>query len=195
MGCSREILKVASALQVRALFYQPRTPKQQIDYDSVMGDIIDRKSDHVTFVNLMEMNELTPLNNEDCKERFVNRMALKRACEVTRQLSRFLRKYGRIAGMDNGQSDEEVSACVRKCLTAGFFSNVGKLGKDGRYYSLKGSHMISISTSSVLHRFGMGEEYIIFGETYDGSKGGIEVRCVSTVEGKWLRELAPHYFD
>jgi len=194
-GCSKEIFSVASALQVRSLFHQPRNSKQQIEYDSVMNDVMDMRSDHVTYVNLMDIHESTPLNAEDCKERFVNYMALRRACEVKAQLHRFLRRYGKIEAMDNGQSDEEISAKIRRCITAGFFSNTAKLGKDGRYYALRGNHMISISSASVLHRFGMGSEYILFSETYDGSRGGIEVRGVSAIEGKWLLELAPHYFE
>jgi len=195
IGCSEELLCVVSAMQVRSLFYQPRTPKQQIDYDSIMTDVRDPQSDHVTYMNLMQMHATTPLNDADCKERFVNRMALKRACEVKAQLRRFLRKYGRIEGMNNGQSEDEVSSNVRRCLVSGLFPNTAKLGNDGRYYSLRGSHMISISSASVLHRFGMGSEYILFSETYDGSRGGIEVRGVSCIEAQWLRDLAPHYFE
>ena len=194
-SCSEEILCIVAAMQVRSLFYQPRTPNQQIDYDSIMEDIRDTQSDHITYLRLMQLHKVTPLNDEDCKERFVNRMALKRACEVKNQLRNFLRKYGRVQGLDMGQSEEQVSAQCRKAIASGLFSNTAKLGNDGRYYSLKGGHMVGISTASVLHKFGMGCEYILFSETYDGSRGGIEVRGVSSIEGKWLRELAPHYFD
>lgn len=194
-GCSEEVLCIISAMQVRSLFYQPRTPKQQIDYDASMEDIRDNQSDHVTYLNLMQMHQMTPLNDEDCKERFVNRMALKRACEIKSQLRNFLRKYGRIEGMTNGQSEDEISARCRKVLTSGLFANSAKLGNDGRYYSLRGGHMVSISTASVLHKFGMGNEYVLFSETYDGSRGGIEARGVSVIEAQWLRELAPHYFE
>jgi HrpA-like RNA helicase len=194
-GCSEEILCIVAAMQVRSLLHQPRTPKQQIDYDEAMEDIRDTQSDHVTYLNLMQMHQATPLNEEDCKEKFVNRMALKRACEIKSQLRNFLRKYGRVEGMDNGQSEDEISVKCRRVITSGLFSNTAKLGNDGRYYSLKGGHMVSISTASVLHKFGMGNEYILFSETYDGSRGGIEARGVSCIEAQWLRELAPHYFE
>lgn len=194
--CSEEMLSIVSAMQVRSLFYQPRTPNQQIDYDAFMEDVKDSQSDHLTYKNLIDMHEAAPLNAEDCKERFVNRMALKRACEVKAQLRKFLRRYGRIERMDNGQSEEEISSKCRKVLTSGLFPNTAKLGNDGRYYSLRGGHMVSISSSSVLHNSGIGgaSEYILFSETSDGSKGGIEVRGVSCIDAQWLRELASHYF-
>jgi len=194
LGCPSEILCVASSLQVRALFYQPRTQMQQMDYDSVMGNLMDSSGDHVTFVNLMLSNDDTRLTEDDCKERFINYLALKRAGEVRSQLTNFLRRYGKIADMDSTVSLEDKSAAIRKCVTAGFFSNTAKLGSDGHYYSLRGKQMINISKASALSKYGLGSEYIIFGETYDGARGGIEVRSCSSIEGKWLRELAPHYW-
>merc|ERR1712038_1400978 len=122
-GCSKEILCVAAVQQVRSLFYQPRTPKQNIDYDNALREFVDNKSDHVTCVKLMQMNDATPLNNEDCKEYFVNYSALKRAKEVRKQLSSCLRRYGQIEGMEDAESEEEISANVRKCVTAGYFAN------------------------------------------------------------------------
>eukprot|EP00551_Chaetoceros_affinis_P009695 CAMPEP_0203677802 /NCGR_PEP_ID=MMETSP0090-20130426/29628_1 /ASSEMBLY_ACC=CAM_ASM_001088 /TAXON_ID=426623 /ORGANISM="Chaetoceros affinis, Strain CCMP159" /LENGTH=764 /DNA_ID=CAMNT_0050544811 /DNA_START=41 /DNA_END=2332 /DNA_ORIENTATION=+ len=188
LNCSKEILCVAAVQQVRSLFYQPRTPKQNIDYDNALREIVDNKSDHVTCVKLMQMNDATPLNDEDCREYFVNYSALKRAKEVRKQLSNCLRRHGKIEGLDEyADSEEEISAKIRRCVTAGYFSNSAKLGNDGRYYSLRGKHMISISKTSVFERFGLSSEYILFGETYDGMKGGIEVRFVSAIEGKWLR--------
>ena len=92
--CSKEILCVAAVQQVRSLFYQPRTPKQNIEFDSALRDLVDWNSDHVSCVKLMQMNDTTPLSREDCKEYFVNYPALKRAMEVRKQLSNCLKKYG-----------------------------------------------------------------------------------------------------
>jgi len=194
VGCSSEVLCVASSLQVRTLFYKPRTQAQKINFDSAMVDLMDSSGDHVTFVNLMKINDETPFTEEDCKENFVNYIALKRASEVRAQLSKFLKQYGKIASMDITQSSEERSATIRKCVAAGFFTNAAKLGNDGHYYSIRGKHMINISTTSALYKYGLSSEYIVFGETYDGMKGGIEVRNCSSIEGKWLRDLAPHYW-
>ena len=52
-GCMEEVLCVASTLQVRSIFHQPRNQNQEADYDNVMSDLIDRGVDHLTFVNLM----------------------------------------------------------------------------------------------------------------------------------------------
>lgn len=193
-GCAWEVLSVASALQVRALFVQPRTQRQRLDHDAAMAETVDRSGDHVTYANLLAEMDDRSIDKEECREKFINFVALKRAAEVRNQLSRFLRKYGKVRSL--GTVDpEERSKAIRRCVTAGFFFNVAKLANDGRYYTLRGKHMVIPSQASVLHAHGDTSEYIVFGETYDGSRGGIEVRHCSTIQARWLRELAPHYWD
>ncbi|EED91853.1 atp-dependent RNA helicase, partial [Thalassiosira pseudonana CCMP1335] len=181
-----DVLTVAATLQVRNLFLQPRTERQWSAYDDAMADLLDRSGDHVTMVHLFDLvdhsNKL--LSEDECRERFVNRVAMQRVLDVRKQLARFLsRRFG-------GGSHE----AIRKCVCAGFFMNVAKLGNDGRYYTLRGKYAVSVSPSSVLHRYGQSSDYILFGETYDGSRGGIDVRPCSTISGLWLRQLAPHYW-
>jgi hypothetical protein len=96
-------------------------------------------------------------------------------------------------GMATG---EESSKAILKCVTAGFFFNVAKLNNDGRYYTIRGNQNILVtpSQSSIFHTHGSYSEYIIFCETHDGARGGIELRSVSSIDPRWLRELAPHYW-
>mmetsp|Transcript_18729 Transcript_18729/g.22470 ORF Transcript_18729/g.22470 Transcript_18729/m.22470 type:complete len:99 (+) Transcript_18729:28-324(+) len=96
--------------------------------------------------------------------------------------------------MDSTGDNDVRSKNIRKCVTAGFFFNVAKLANDGRYYTLRGKHMVTISQASILHAHGDSSEYIVFTETTDGSRGGIEVRSCSAIDARWLRELAPHYW-
>ena len=39
-------------------------------------------------------------------------------------------------------------------------------------------------------------EYILFGESLDSNErgGGIELKHVSAINARWLREIAPHYW-
>ena len=194
MGCAWEVLAVASALQVRSLFLQPRTPRQKRDYDSAMSDLADRSGDHVTYANLIAEMDDREMDHEECKEKFVNRVALLKAMEVRNQLSHFLRRYGRIKATGITGDNQERSKAIRRCVTAGFFFNVAKLANDGNFYTVRGKHLVTCSQSSVLHSHGDTSEYIVFGETHDGARGGIEITSCSTIDARWLRELAPHYW-
>lgn len=192
MGCSWEALAVASVLQVRSIFLQPRTQRQKLDYSAAMSELADRSGDHVTYANLIADMDDRDLDHEECKEKFINRVALLKAIEIRNQLLRFLKKYGRVQAM--GVEGDERSRAVRKCVTSGFFFNTAKLANDGNYYTVRGKHLVAVSSSSVLHSHGDTSEYIVFGETHDGRRGGIEIRSCSTIDARWLRELAPHYW-
>jgi HrpA-like RNA helicase len=89
-----DVLTVAAALQVRNLLYQPRTERQWRMYDDAMADILDRSGDHVTMVHLFDLVDHSNkmLSEDECRDRFVNRVALQRALDVRNQLTRFLRR-------------------------------------------------------------------------------------------------------
>ena len=203
-----DVLTIAAALQVRNLFYQPRTERQLRSYDDAMADLLDLSGDHVTMVHLFDLVDHSNqvLSEEECKERFVNKVALQRALDIRKQLSRFLGQrfggnsswFGPIrqeAVGSHSYDPVERSEAIRKCVCAGFFMQVAKLGNDGRYFTLRGKYAVSISSSSVMHRYGDSSDYIMFGETFDGSRGGIDVRPCSSISGLWLKQLAPHYWS
>lgn len=202
-GCSWEVLAVASALQVRDLLHKPRyssgssqRQQQMLDYEEAMSDIVDTSGDHVTYSNLFADADDRGLNEAECKEKFVNYFALKRGMEVRSQLARSLRMFGRVQAFGLAGDASSRSQAIRRCVTAGFFFNIAKLGSDGRYYTIRKNILVSVASSSVLTTHSqVSSEYIVFGETTDGVRGGIELKSVSAVAAKWLREIAPHYWE
>jgi HrpA-like RNA helicase len=179
-----------------------------LDYEAAMAEVADPSGDHVTYANIIaEHDDRTggrvQVDEEECKEKFIHPTALRRALEVRNQLTIFLRKFGKIRAMGitagigaaGGGGTMERSKAIRKCITAGFFFNVAKLANDGRYYTIRKRILVTPSQSSVFHTHGKSSEYIIFCETHDGARGGIELRSISTIDARWLRELAPHYWD
>ena len=198
-NCSWEVLGVAAALQVRDLFQPPRGRRRaqhQIDYENAMADIADPTGDHVTYANCLAEMEDRQWSEHECRDRFLNYLALKRALEIRKQLAGVLRKFGKISALGLvGDDGKTRSRAIRRCVTAGCFFNVAKLGNDGRYYTLRKNILVVPSPSSIYSSHSMGgSEYILFGETMDGSRGGMELRSVSSIEARWLNELAPHYW-
>jgi len=187
MKCSEEILIIASVMQVRDIFRRPRSVHQRTEFDAVLGEVVERSGDHSTYVNLfMDRSDL--LGNSS----FVNILAIRRAKEIRSQLKRFLRNYGNLVEYDGAESRDTI---IRKCMSSGYFLNVAKLSNDGNYYTIKGNQKIVPSTaSSVFSRFGQHSSHIIFGETFDGAQGNLEVRHISSINSVWLRELCPHYW-
>lgn len=223
-GCSWEVLAVASALQVRDLFHKPRggaaaRPQQLLDFEASLAEFADASGDHVTYANLLAEMDNHNYSQSDCQERFLNYVALQRAREVRNQLAGVLRRLGRVqaygsvpvsatalstnaAGSGSGSFSslgDPRSRAIRRCVTAGFFFNVAKLAHDGRYYTLRKHIPVTPSSNSILSSWSGSSlstpEYIVFGETQDGARGGIELRAVSAIDPRWLRELAPHYWE
>ena len=199
-GCAKEVAGVAGALQVRSLFVSlhgaaARRQQQQLDYEAAITQVADTSGDHVTYANVLSEHDDRNFDREDCKELFLDYVALRRVIEIRKQLLRFLRKFGGVRSLGMA-TVEERSKAIRKCVTAGFFFNVAKLKNDGRYYTIRGNHNILVtpSQSSIFHIHGKYSEYIVFCETHDGARGGIELRSVSSIDPRWLRELAPHYW-
>lgn len=217
MGCSWEVLGVASAMQVRQLFVKPRgggggmRQQQMMDYETAMAEVADTSGDHVTYANIIAehddrsgaMGGRIQVDEQECKEKFIHPIALRRALEVRNQLTSFLRRYGKIKAMGlaaglgaaGGGGTLERSKAIRRCVTAGFFFNVAKLANDGRYYTIRKKILVTPSQSSVFHSHGTSSEYILFCETHDGGRGGIELRSISAIDARWLRELASHYWE
>ena len=198
-GCAWEVLGVAGALQVRDLWHRPpdRRPQQILDYQEALAEFADPSGDHVTFCNLLSAMDDQHWNEADCRQRFLNYMALRKALEVRRQLVNSLQAFGSVKAMGiMDGTGKERSEAIRRCVTAGFFGNVAKLNNDGRYYTLRKSVLVTPSSQSIFNSHGgvSGTEYIIFGETIDGKRGGIELKIVSKIHSQWLREFAPDYF-
>lgn len=200
-GCSREIAGVASTLQVQSLFVKQhgastRRQQQQLDFEAAISQVADSSGDHVTFANVMAEHDDHGFDYEDCKERFLNFIALKRSLEIRNQLMRFLRKFGRVSSLGMAEAQAR-SISIRKCVTAGFFFNVAKMNNDGRYYTIRRDRkiLVTLSHSSVFRSHGGYSEYIVFCETRDSARGGIELDSVSSIDSRWLRELAPHYWE
>lgn len=192
--CTREMAGVASVLQVRSIFLTPRQ-KQRGDWEAAMSQIADSSGDHVTYVNALIEQDEQNFTREECQERFLDYVALRRVVEVRKQLLGMLkRRRGRIPSLGLATL-EEKSRAIRKCVTAGFFLQVAKLHTDGKYYTIHNPVLVTPTPTSIFQSHGMHSEYICFCETQDGSRGGMELRSVSAIDPRWLRELAPHYWE
>lgn len=199
--CSKEVAGMASALQAKSLFLtirggSDRRQQLQLDFNNAVSEFADSSGDHVTFVNVISQQDDRQMDREECNEKFLDYVALKRVTEIRNQLLGHLRRFGRVRSLGMATIEERRKA-ILKCLTAGFFFNVAKLHNDGKYYTIRGTNhvLVTPSSSSMFHTYGSHAEYIIFCETHDGARGGMELRAVSAIDPRWLRELAPHYWN
>jgi len=207
--CVNDILTIAALSQVQNVFRMPRTRQQEADFNSVQNDIVDYSGDHVTYVKVMALAQ--GKGEEECEEMFINYSAISLAKEIRKQLRNILLTSSKIEenevcfpminegrrNFSDAEMEKERGKRLRKCVLSGFFFNVARLQSDGHYHTLRGGTLIKLSSSSVLSRY-YGEnknEFIVFSETYDSSKGDMEARSCSVVDARWLKEVTPNYWE
>jgi ATP-dependent RNA helicase DDX35 len=81
---------------------------------------------------------------------------------------------------------------IRRCLVTGFFANVARLGSDGLFHTLRGGLTVQLHPSSTLAKFGAPPEFVLF-STFVFIDQAF-VRDCSRIDGRWLLELAPHFY-
>ena len=114
------------------------------------------------------------------------------------------------------------TAAVRRCLLSGFFASVVRLGNDGLYHALRDNganfgregmrgksegrlgrsrrggdgdcnYIFQLHPTSTLAKFGSPAEYVMFHRVVSADQ---ELVCgCSRIDGRWLLELAPHYYS
>ncbi len=81
--------------------------------------------------------------------------------------------------------------CLALC--AGFFFHAAKLGKTGDYKTVKQQHTVYVHPSSVLAKDEDPPKWVLYHELTFTTKEFM--RTVSPMEGAWLTEIAPHYYQ
>ncbi|KAG0720596.1 Pre-mRNA-splicing factor ATP-dependent RNA helicase DHX16 [Chionoecetes opilio] len=87
-------------------------------------------------------------------------------------------------------SDPTDSMAIRKAITAGYFYHVARFSKGGMYKTAKKGQTIMMHPQSCLSedlpRWVVYHELVLTTKEY--------MRNVVVIDGKWLLEVAPHYY-
>ena len=83
---------------------------------------------------------------------------------------------------------------VRRAICAGYFYNTSKLESTGAYRTIKQAHTVHIHPSSSLFKEAQESppRWLLYHELVFTSKE--YMRWVLIIQGKWLVEIAPHYY-
>lgn len=106
---------------------------------------------------------------------------------------------------------------MRRCITAGFFSNAARLLPNGNYRTVKDGREVAVHPSSVVYRFGHAPEWVVFHDviltTQEFIRCGAQQRWrharrilsrapravtrreLVEVKSPWLTELASHFYE
>lgn len=184
-ACVNEVIVISSMLSVgNSIFYRPKD--KAIHADNARMNFFKFGGDHLTLYNVFKQWEDVGYNPQWCNENFIQVRSMKRARDIKDQLNELCQKV-EIEVNTDPCSDETL---VLKAFTAGFFFNTARLHKSGFYRTVKNAHSVLIHPSSSIYK--EHARWVIYHELVLTTKE--YMRQVSSIDCKWLGEIAPHYF-
>ena len=205
LSCAEEALNVVAMCCVTSPF-TPLRPGAGNDARKQHGENVAHfalpSGDHMTLSNVMEAfltDGYYGNNNNWCEEHGLEKRVLLKAVEIRKQLRRILQrikpKHITITSCDDDHSR------LLQALVKGFFMNVGQLDNDGHYLTIQGRRRVELHPASVLQRFAVAPEWVIFHDMMHSNNAqsqvstqGCQIRDVSTIDPKWLLTLMGHVY-
>jgi len=188
--CVDQIVTICSMLSVgNSIFYRPKD--KALHADNARVNFYRPGGDHLALLNVYNQWAEANYSAQWCYETFIQIRSMRRARDVKEQILEICERV-EIDAKDPelSQYEDEQNTNIRKCIAAGYFYNVAKLGKNGMYKTVKNSHSVLIHPSSLL--FKEEPEWVIYHELVLTSKE--YMRNVLEVKSEWLLEVAPHFW-
>ncbi|WWD09444.1 hypothetical protein V865_007568 [Kwoniella europaea PYCC6329] len=185
--CTHEVLTIISMLQESgSLLYRPKDKK--VHADKAHKNFIKPGGDHFTLLNIFEQWSESNYSQQWCYENFIQFKSLGRVRDIRDQLAQLC---DRVEVVIESTPNEIVP--VQKAITAGYFYNTARIDKGGGYRTTKNNHSVYVHPSSCLIGMQPPPRFILYYELVLTSKE--YMRQCMPIEGSWLAELAPHYFN
>jgi ATP-dependent RNA helicase DDX35 len=195
-GCEDAMLSVAAMLSVQGPWMPMRSTRDARErLREAMKAQADPLGDHVTYLHLYRdwSSQSEGSRVSWCDETCIDSRAMVRAGEVRMQLARYLRRLDPSKAEPLERHGDEEKTELLKAFVTGFFSHAARLCPDGRYRTLRtGAALECHPTSVTVHRV-RPAEYIMYNEVVRTSE--LYARDVSTIQPRWLSELAPHFYE
>jgi pre-mRNA-splicing factor ATP-dependent RNA helicase DHX16 len=185
--CTHEVLTIISMLQESgSLLYRPKDKK--VHADQAHKTFIKQGGDHFTLLNIFEQWAEAGYSQQWCYENFVQFKSITRVRDIRDQLAQLCERVEVVI-----ESTPNDIVPVQKAMTAGYFYNTARIDRGGGYRTTKNNHTVYIHPSSCLVGMQPPPRFILYYELVLTSKE--YMRQCMPIEGAWLSELAPHYFN
>ena len=187
LGCLREVLVIAAALNIQDPRERPREAQQKADDQH--RRFRDERSDFVGLLRLWEFVRETEKKGTGhlrrvCKESFLSFVRVREWGEIHRQLEDVIRDL-RLESVKAGKSGEDA---LHRALVTGLLSRIGNWHSENRIYMGAKQTRFAIHPSSALAR--KPPAWIMAFELVETSQ--LFARTAAKIEPAWLLEAAPH---
>ncbi len=187
-SCVKEVVTICSMLSCgNAVFYRPKDKAVHAD-NAKHNFSRGGGGDHMALARVYAQWEDTNYSTQWCYENYVQVRSLMRARDIWEQLEALCERVE--LEMTSSQEIDNVA----KAITSGYFYNTAKLARSGDYKTVKHQHTVFIHPSSVLAKQAQEDppRWLTYHELAFTTKEFM--RQVIPIKGKWLQEIAPHYY-
>lgn len=168
-----------------SIFYRPKD--KLLHADQARKNYTRPGGDHLSLLAVWNTWVDTEYSIQWCYENFIQHKSMTRCRAIRDQLCGLMER----TEVPMLSCDPSNTVPIRKAITAGFFYNSARLGRDGETYkTVKQNSSVMIHPSSTL--FQSETKWIVYNELVLTTKEF--VRNVIEVLPEWLIEVAPHYY-
>jgi len=189
LECSEEMITIASTLSVQSIWVAMKGDYKALEEAKLRFAV--GEGDLVTYLNVYRAFVENGENPQWCNRNYLKHKALARVTDIRKQLRHHLaRMHIPICKMDR---DDRRAVCVRKAITAGYFSNAVHSCPAGGYTSVRpGSDVVLfVHPSSVLMHTRV--PFLVYHHVQKTDR--VYMQETTTIESDWLTELAPHFYE
>eukprot|EP01053_Blabericola_migrator_P012582 Blabericola_migrator_1__12581@NODE_7_length_25668_cov_124_338502_g6_i0_p4_GENE_NODE_7_length_25668_cov_124_338502_g6_i0NODE_7_length_25668_cov_124_338502_g6_i0_p4_ORF_typecomplete_len746_score130_95Flavi_DEAD/PF07652_14/1_2e30HA2/PF04408_23/1_7e28OB_NTP_bind/PF07717_16/3_3e18DEAD/PF00270_29/1_3e15Helicase_C/PF00271_31/4_4e11AAA_22/PF13401_6/2_1e10AAA_19/PF13245_6/6_7e09SRP54/PF00448_22/1_1e06ResIII/PF04851_15/7_4e05Herpes_ori_bp/PF02399_15/2_9e05AAA_30/PF13604_6/0_00091PPV_E1_C/PF00519_17/0_0013 len=185
-----EAMIIASCLSVPNIFMRPRDQAQEAD--EAKAQFIHPDGDHLTLIAAFRAYKEAVGQGNDrdfCWNSYLHHRALSSAERINEQLSRIYLRL-RLDVKSTERTSKDYSWNVRKAILSGFFMQVAHLQRGHIYLTVKENEVVALNPGTVL---AYTAHWVVYHELVMTGKSMI--RTVTPVEGDWLLDTSPQFFD
>ncbi|CDF36646.1 Predicted pre-mRNA splicing factor ATP-dependent RNA helicase PRP43 [Chondrus crispus] len=192
--CSNEVLTIVAMVSSaqNCFVRQKKKDKNAMRGRPPHEQFMDAEGDHLTLLNVFhaykEKDKERGGASQWCWDNYLNQRALRTAGNVRTQLERTMRGCN-LALVSTDYQSIHYSSNIRRALLSGYFMHVAhRNGKE--YQTVKDNQKVKLHPSSGMRgnpAWVLYNEFVFTKTQY--------IRTCAKVEGKWLVEQAPHYYD
>ncbi|KNE62551.1 hypothetical protein AMAG_07759 [Allomyces macrogynus ATCC 38327] len=185
--CSMEMLTIVAMLNVPNVFLRPNDRKKEAD--AAKAEFAHKDGDHLALLNVYHAYLHNQRDAKWCSANYLNPRTLKSAENVRTQLSRVMTRVG-LPLVSGDASKKAYYDQIRKCMTSGFFMQVARAERGGKYTTVMDNQTVFLHPSTCLLT---NAEWVMYNEFVMTSNHYI--RTVTAIEPGWLLDVAPSYYD
>ncbi len=186
LGCLRELLVIASALEVQDVRERPLDRQQQADQAHALYR--DADSDFSGLLTLWryvnEQREALSSNQfrKLCKSQFLSWMRLREWRDTHQQLSRIVKEMGMRPNHQPAGYD-----AIHQALLSGLLSHIGHKDEDRTYQGARNTCFRIFPGSGVARK---SPDWVVAAEIVETSQ--VFARSVARIEPRWIEQAAQH---